>query len=292
MKPTSNPSSRGFTLIELLVVIGIIAILAGLLLPVLRRGKMKAQAMQCLSNLKQMDLAWTMYYHDNEDRVALNNGAVFGPNDYTKTWVNGFLTLDGGDNNFVPPNNPDNTNTLYLTRSLLGPYLKENLGVWHCPSDQSQSTIFGKPYPRARSVSMNNWLGNYDPDTGQGNPGSTYDWGQGRIIRKVSDMTRLPPAKTYVLLDERDDSINDGYFAAMFAEDFIVDYPSSYHNGAGAFSFADGHADLHKWLDSRTNPIHQQGIHLNLGYTPSPNNPDVLWLQQHATAFKNPAMYQ
>jgi prepilin-type N-terminal cleavage/methylation domain-containing protein len=94
MKSNTNTKFRAFTLIELLVVIAIIAILAGLLLPVLNKTKTKAQGIQCLSNLKQMALGWIMYYGENEDRVALNN-----PPNFPNRWVNGWLTLDNGYNN-------------------------------------------------------------------------------------------------------------------------------------------------------------------------------------------------
>jgi prepilin-type processing-associated H-X9-DG protein len=62
----------------------------------------------------------------------------------------------------------------------------------------------------------------------------------------------------------------------------MVDYPASYHNGAGGFSFADGHSEIRRWVDPRTTPQLRRGQPLPLNQ-PSPNNPDVLWLQERST---------
>src|SRR5437867_1587652 len=91
-------NSRAFTLVELLVVVGIIAILAGILLPALSKAKAKAQGVLCLNNTKQLLLAWTMYAEDNDDRVVYNLGgnrttrAV--PSNMERNWVNNIMTWE------------------------------------------------------------------------------------------------------------------------------------------------------------------------------------------------------
>src|SRR5262249_28339826 len=160
--------------------------------------------------------------------------------------------------------------------SLLGPYL-ESLGVWRCPADKSMSTIGGRRYPHVRTVSMNNWVGDYDTVSDADGP-YAQSWGSGfRIFRKTAGMVDPGPARIFVLLDERDDSINDSYFVTrMFGYpklQTIVDVPSNYHNNAGGFNFADGHSEIHKWHDSRLAPPHVNDVHLpiNTAGTPSPN---------------------
>src|SRR5262249_20567738 len=148
---------------------------------------------------------------------------------------------------------PDDTNTRFLTQSLLAPQLGQCIPVWHCPSDKSTSLQGGRKLPCVRTVSMNGWLNceqSFDSILGFHNGG--------KIIYRTSDMVNPGPSDTFVFTDERADSINDGYFAQpmwptnQLAE--IGDWPGSYHSGAGTFSFADSHAELHKWVDPRTKP--------------------------------------
>ena len=256
-----------FTLVELLVVIAIIGVLASLLLPALGKAKAKALGIVCLNNQRQMGLAWLLYADDHQDRIPPNQPrARFRQS----TWVQGWL-------NYTRPVS-DNTNTIYLQEGLLGTYVN-GLGPWRCPSDKSLSLHGGQWHPRVRSTAMNNWL----------NPNEPFQRGF-RTFRKTSDMVAPAPHEIWVFLDEREDRINNGYFIVDmrgFSPNkptlyHLGDLPGSYHNGAGALTFADGHAITHSWEDARTKPPIVRGQSLLLS-TGSKNNPDVAWLQAHTT---------
>jgi prepilin-type processing-associated H-X9-DG protein len=259
-----------------LVVIAIIAILAGMLLPALAKAKTKAQGIVCLGNLKQLQLAHGLYADDYQGTLVPN----LEPGDAVGSWVKGWLDFTAG---------PDNTNTLYLTdpkHALLAPYSAGSAGIYKCPADKSTIKRAGRAHPRVRSVAMS--VAVADP-AGGGWLNYRVPSPKFKVYFKTSDFQTGSPTMIHVLVDEHPDSINNGAFGVWMADPanparaYIFDYPASYHNGACGFSFADGHAEVKRWVDARTKAPIRYSNQLTLGVD-SPHNRDMVWLSEHTSA--------
>jgi prepilin-type N-terminal cleavage/methylation domain-containing protein/prepilin-type processing-associated H-X9-DG protein len=230
---TDRRIRRAFTLIELLVVIAIIAILAAMLLPALGRAKGRAKMINCVSNLKQLALCWTMYLGDFNDRLVPNaaNPPIPPVGQDSTNWIVGKMTVM-----------PDATNTMLLQQGMLYQYNK-NVGVYQCPA-QGKSPIVGvSPYTPVRSYSISDQMNG----TGALNL-PTYP-----VNRRFSDIRHPPPSFAAVFICESDFSIDDGDFALEVVPPNSTyqwrNAPSLRHTTAGTLSFADGHAESWRYLD-------------------------------------------
>jgi prepilin-type N-terminal cleavage/methylation domain-containing protein/prepilin-type processing-associated H-X9-DG protein len=266
---------KGFTLIELLVVIAIIAILAAMLLPALSKAKQSAEAVNCLNNKKQMQLSWTMYANDYNDRLAINS-------DQSEQFVQGNLTMQDWCEGIMDwTTSSQNTNYGYLINpavSTLGPYNVKTYTVYWCPADSflaPNQRSLGWNH-RCRSISM-------DGAVGDGVKYTFSNWGSDKMwwAIKSSDLTAPGPAMSWVFIDEHPDSIDDEIMYINPAETngtgVFTELPGGLHNNACGVSFADGHAEIHKWMAAETvHPVTYSTVD-QVNVTASP---DLAWLSQ------------
>ena len=250
--PRSQGQEAAFSRVDLVALMAVLALLVCMQLPALAHNKGNSHRAVCADNLRRLALSWLMYADDNRGRLAPNC-----PDCFTNNWVAGWLDFTGGS---------DNTNLALIARAKLYPY-NNAVEIYHCPDDLS--AVRGQL--RVRSYSMNAYLGD-----------GTIGWSAG--FQTMTNRSQIrQPDQTFVFIEEHPDSINDGFFAVDMSSGSaarIVDFPAAYHYYGANLGFADGSAQYRRWLDSRTSPIR-----LNFG-APSPNNPDLVWLQRISTCRK------
>jgi prepilin-type processing-associated H-X9-DG protein len=261
---------------------------------VLNSAKQKAQAIQCMNNNRQLMIGMLMYVSDNDDNFPPNGyQSGGGMPDEGIYWVAGDMTVW-----------QDATNMVYLTDSryaFLAPYTK-SATLYKCPADKSQTINLanGRRYSRVRTYSMNAAVGTY------AFYGRIYDkpvadiWlfdgaGNGNFqdYRKLTSIIEPSPGNLLILLDENPYSIDTGSFAVSMktAPTSLIGSPGTYHNYGCSISFADGHVELHRWHDARTQLTYRYHPEIRLypdppDFTYQPTNSDVSWLQLHITAPK------
>jgi prepilin-type N-terminal cleavage/methylation domain-containing protein/prepilin-type processing-associated H-X9-DG protein len=240
-RPTlTRPTGKiAFTLIELLVVIAIIAILAAMLLPALAKAKEKAKQTKCVNSIHQLTLCAIMYASDNNGTYAENNPTAVSS---TNSWIQGDMSDNVGVYGQVTPGVYDSTNPVCNKSGKFWSY-NTSQEVYRCPSDPGNREGVSK----VRSFSMNGWVGTVRSRS-FGSGLSLY-----RAYIKETDVTVPGPSRTWVLIDEHEQSINDGwFFVDMSNARAFADFPATRHNRGYGISFLDGHAEIYKLHDGRS----------------------------------------
>ena len=270
-------SRSAFTLIELMVVVALIGILASILLPALSQSRNRAHAIFCLNNTRQLLVAWDLYSGDNNGRFVYNLGgtstSLFSPQHTLNNWVNNYLTW-GLER--------DNIDIATVIEASLGAYAGRQATIYRCPMDDAVSSVQrGAGWKqRVRSYSMNAMVGDAGEITRTGINTNNPHYTQFFNISSVPQ-----PSEIFVFIEEHPDTIDDGYFLNKAYTRSWIDMPASRHNGAGSASFADGHAELHRWVNDSTkrpDEVGGAGLPFDIPKTASGNYlADYNWIIQH-----------
>jgi prepilin-type N-terminal cleavage/methylation domain-containing protein/prepilin-type processing-associated H-X9-DG protein len=250
---------KGFTLIELLVVIAIIALLMAILIPTLNRAREQGRRAACLSNLKQLTLAWIVYADDNDDKLV--NGDT---GEYTDMYSSPSLAFDKSHYNETPWVLKDwrtddmNVKRTAIIDGALFPYCK-NLKLYKCPTGVRGEL---RTYAVVDAMNCRDWTHRADM------PGSV-------MLKKRMDIRR--PVERFVMLD--DGGVGDahlGGWTAYVNQESWWDPPPIRHGVGTNFSFADGHSDYWKWKDPRTLEVGLQAMVIKRAIRdPQPGNEDI-----------------
>jgi prepilin-type N-terminal cleavage/methylation domain-containing protein/prepilin-type processing-associated H-X9-DG protein len=237
--PRHRKSMYGFTLIELLVVIAIIALLMAIIIPSLRAAKEIAAAVVCMSNNRQLGVAYYTYADENDGKLAdaspyVENCFSGEPRNETGAWHN--TCLEDKIRGFEA--------------GVIWPYL-ESPDVYHCPVDKRWRKPPTDPAP-SHPLDINTIGGYRSYSLGAVLSAAGYgETGTGEneyVIIKYSDFSN-PGSKITFLEEQAGDGFNENYWDVYLNSDLWWDPFAIVHNGSSTFAYADGHAERHKWTD-------------------------------------------
>jgi prepilin-type N-terminal cleavage/methylation domain-containing protein/prepilin-type processing-associated H-X9-DG protein len=242
---------KAFTLIELLVVIAIIALLMAILIPALHRAREQGARAVCLSNVKQLTLAWLLYAEDNDNKIV--NASTFFSRPGEPAWI-GILQADASEQE----------RRERLKEGVLYKYCQD-VDLFRCPTG-----IRGEVVTYAIVDAMNG---------AQHNDGSPRIPGTEGLTIKL--LTQLPrPGERFVFVDEG--KISPDSWTVHYDQESWWDAPTVRHGDGTNFSFADGHSEYWKWRDPRTVELAELAADGQAGDPHQPGNPDLRNVQRAA----------
>ena len=263
MRTRHSSRSQAFTRVEALALVATVLLLALLSFPASANNRAQTKATVCFSNMRHLIFAWQLYATDHDGILVGNYYGSDTVSSSNTAWARGFLDWTTA---------PANTNMAFIRdprQARLANYILTPRNVHKCPADIFQSAAQrSRGIVRVRSIAMNSTVGPGDP--------SPFADPRYRQARTMAQIYNPSPAESTVFLEEHPDSINDPLLFAPLDRRWI-DFPASYHQGAGGVTFADGHVGLHSWRTARIRSAKVQYF-FNLNSNTLRGDPDLTWM--------------